>query len=125
MPATFTRPGRHEEKVVLAEPIAAGRAVPGAGRLPRPPRRAYGGERPWVGNTREVVTMGEPHIAPWWFPPTTTPDKATFDLHVRVPRGREAVANGRLVGRDMGRGLDHVALAPRADGAVPRLLRGR
>ena len=48
--------------------------------------------------------MGQPHIAPWWFPANDHPrDKATFDLHVRVPRGREAVANGRLVGRDVGR----------------------
>jgi aminopeptidase N len=48
--------------------------------------------------------MGQPHIAPWWSPANDHPrDKATFDLHVRVPRGREAVSNGRLVGRDVGR----------------------
>ena len=105
VPAAFTRPDRHEVRVVPAEPIAAGRRfrvrVDYHGR---PGPTAYGGERPWVGNTREVVAMGQPHIAPWWFPANDHPrDKATFDLHVRVPRGREAVANGRLVGRDVGR----------------------
>ena len=106
VPAAVTRPDRHEVRVVPAEPIPAGRRfrvrVDYHGR---PGRRRTAGERPWVGNTREVVAMGQPHIAPWWFPANDHPrDKATFDLHVRVPRGREAVANGRLVGRDVGRG---------------------
>jgi aminopeptidase N len=105
VPARVTRPGRHEVRVVPAEPIAAGRRfrvrVDYHGR---PARQAYGGERPWLGDTREVVAMGQPHIAPWWFPANDHPrDKATFDLHVTVPRGREAVANGRLVDRDVGR----------------------
>jgi len=103
--ASVTRPDRHEVRVVPAEPIAAGRRfrvrVDYHGR---PGLAAYGGERPWPGNAGEVVAMGQPHIAPWWFPANDHPrDKATFDLQVRVPRGREAVANGRLVGRRVGR----------------------
>jgi aminopeptidase N len=105
VPARFTRPDRHEVRVVPARAIASGRRfrvrVDYHGR---PGPTSYGGERPWVGNTREVVAMGEPHIAPWWFPANDHPrDKATFDLHVRVPRGKQAVANGRLVGRVVGR----------------------
>ncbi|MET1058881.1 MAG: M1 family metallopeptidase [Nocardioides sp.] len=103
--ARFTRPDRHELRVVPAQPIASGqRFRVRVDYHGRPGAKAYGGERPWVGNAREVLAMGQPHIAPWWFPANDHPrDKATFDLHVRVPRGREAVANGRLVGRDVGR----------------------
>ena len=105
VPARFTRPDRHELRVVPPRPIAAGdRFRVRVDYHGRPGGASYAGERPWVGNTREVVTMGEPHIAPWWFPANDHPrDKASFDVHVRVPRGREAVANGRLVGRDTGR----------------------
>ena len=103
--ARFTRPDRHELRVVPARPISAGhRFRVRVNYHGRPGRAGYAGERPWVGNSHEVVTMGEPHIAPWWFPANDHPrDKATFDLHVRVPRGRQAVANGRLVGRDVDR----------------------
>ena len=52
VPASVTRPDRHEVRVVPAEPIAAGRRfrvrVDYHGR---PGPAAYGGERPWVGNS--------------------------------------------------------------------------
>ena len=39
-------------------------------------------------------------ICPWWFPANDHPaDKATYDITVRVPRGRQVVANGVLAGK--------------------------
>ena len=61
----------------------------------RPSKYAYAGERNWLASKREVITMNEPHMAPWWFPANDHPtDKATFAFHVTVPSGLEAVANG-------------------------------
>ena len=103
--AAFSRPNRHELRVVPASPITAGQSfrvqVQYAGR---PGEVAWGGERAWVANRHEIVTMGEPHMAAWWFPANDHPrDKATFDISVRVPRGRQAVSNGRLLERTNGR----------------------
>ena len=100
-PAAFTRVGSHELRIRPRTPLAAGTGhrveVAYKGR---PKKIAYAGERPWLGNAREVVAMGEPHMAPWWFPANDHPtDKALMDISVTVPRGKEAIANGRLVGR--------------------------
>ena len=104
-------------------------AVPGAGGLPRPPRP----RRRTAASGRGSATparwsrWGEPHIAPWWFPANDHPrDKATL----RPARARPARPGGgrqRAARRPRrGPGLDLVALAqPAADGAVPRVLRGR
>ena len=56
------------------------------------------GESNWLASADEVVTMNEPHMAAWWFPANDHPrDKASFDLRVTVPRGKDVVANGVLV----------------------------
>ena len=56
------------------------------------------GESNWLANRDEVVTMNEPHMAAWWFPANDHPrDKASFDIRVTVPRGKDVVANGVLV----------------------------
>jgi aminopeptidase N len=56
--------------------------------------------RPWVTTKDGAVAVGEPEIAAWWFPSNDHPsDKATFAITLRVPRGVEALSNGRLVGR--------------------------
>ncbi|WP_110181707.1 M1 family metallopeptidase [Nocardioides solisilvae] len=66
----------------------------------RPGRERYRGASSWLADRHEVVTMNQPHMAPWWFPANDHPtDKATFDVSVRVPRGRQVVANGDLVSR--------------------------
>ena len=63
-----------------------------------PGRLGYLGEKAWLASRHEVVTMGQPHMAPWWFPANDHPsDKATFEVRVTVPHGKEAVSNGRLV----------------------------
>jgi aminopeptidase N len=102
--ARFTRPNRHELQVTPPTPLAAGehftvRVV----HHGTPGRIAFGGERSWFGNAREVIAMNEPHIAAWWFAANDHPsDKASFDIHVRVPRGQQAIANGRLISRRVG-----------------------
>jgi aminopeptidase N len=102
--AHFTRPNRHELQVTPPGPLDAGekftvRVV----HHGQPARIAFGGDRSWFGNAREVVAMNEPHIAAWWFAANDHPsDKAGFDIRVRVPRGRQAIANGQLISRRTG-----------------------
>ncbi len=44
--------------------------------------------------------MNEPHMATWWFPANDHPrDKASFDIRITVPRGKDVVANGVLVSK--------------------------
>jgi aminopeptidase N len=56
------------------------------------------GSREGWFNTRDgSVVVAEPRGAPTWYPANDHPtDKATFRFEVQVPRGLEAVANGRL-----------------------------
>lgn len=96
--ARYDRRAGHELRITPERPLAAGTrhtvVVRYAGR---PGRLAYAGERNWLADDREVVTMNEPHMAPWWFPANDHPlDKARFRIDITVPRGREAIANGRL-----------------------------
>lgn len=98
-PARHARRAGHELRITPDEPLAAGSrhtvVVRYAGR---PGRLGYAGERNWLADRREVVTMNQPHMAPWWFPANDHPiDKARFRIAVTVPRGVEAIANGRLI----------------------------
>ena len=69
-----------------------------------PARYSYAGESNWLASKREVVTMNEPHMAPWWFPSNDHPlDKAIVDVRIRVPKGREVISNGELKGRTVGK----------------------
>lgn len=53
-----------------------------------------------------MVVQGEPHGASTWYPANDHPsDKATYRFDVTVPKGLEAVANGRLA-RHVVRGAD-------------------
>ena len=46
------------------------------------------------------LLAGQPHGAASWFPVNDHPlDKATYDIDVTVPKGLQAVANGRLVSK--------------------------
>ncbi|GAA5128839.1 M1 family metallopeptidase [Alloalcanivorax gelatiniphagus] len=97
--------GGHELRITPAQPLAAGTAHSVVvSYADRPGRHAYAGERNWLASGREVVTMNEPHMAPWWFPSNDHPlDKALVDVRIRVPNGREVVSNGHLRGRKVGR----------------------
>ena len=45
-----------------------------------------------------ALVVGQPHVAATWFPVNDHPlDKATYRVAITVPRGLEAVSNGRLV----------------------------
>jgi hypothetical protein len=47
-----------------------------------------------------ALVIGQPHVADTWFPANDHPiDKASFTYRITVPRGLEAVANGRLVSK--------------------------
>ncbi|GAA4802398.1 M1 family metallopeptidase [Nocardioides caeni] len=94
--ARVTRTSRHDVRIRPAQAIPRGTTftvqVVYAGR---PASYGYAGERNWLADAREVVTMNQPHMAPWWFPSNDHPgDKATFDIRVTVPRAKRVVSNG-------------------------------
>ena len=99
--ATFRRKGDHELRIKPAVPLAAGERFRVTVRYAGTPARATSqGESNWLADRHEVVTMNEPHMAAWWFPANDHPrDKASFDIYITVPRGKDVVANGTLVGK--------------------------
>jgi aminopeptidase N len=101
IPASFDRGNRHELRITPAAAIAAGQVLTVEVRYAGKPRDAtYLGERNWLADAREVVTMNEPHMAPWWFPANDHPrDKATMDVRITVPKQRKVISNGALLDR--------------------------
>ena len=99
--AAFSKPNRHELQVTPGRPIDAGerfRVV--VDYRGRPASIGWRGEHAWVADGREVVTMGQPHIAAWWFPANDHPlDRARTDLRITTARSMDVVANGTRVGR--------------------------
>lgn len=95
------RRSAHELIVTPRRPLRRGesmRVVVRYGGIPKNHR--VRGVRPWVTTKDGAVAVGEPEIAAWWFPSNDHPsDKATFDITLRVPRGVEAISNGRLLSR--------------------------
>src|SRR5687768_11427195 len=92
--ATFDRTdGGHELRITPAEPLVAGTEHTVVVRYAdHPAKYSYAGERNWLASKREVVTMNEPHMAPWWFPSNDHPlDKAIVDVRIQVPKGREVI----------------------------------
>lgn len=105
VPARFSKPTPYELRVTPRTPLAAGeRFTVGVRYHGRPSRLGSG--TPWPGffnDGAEGIALGEPQIGPWWFAANETPrDKATYDVTIRVPRGQQAVGNGRLVSRTVG-----------------------
>jgi len=99
--AAFSKPSRHELRITPRTPVRVGDVFSVVVRYAgKPGPISYLDERNWLANRKEVVTMNEPHMAPWWFPANDHPaDKATFDIRITVPAGRKVVSNGRLVDR--------------------------
>jgi aminopeptidase N len=97
--------GGHELRITPARPLLAGsRHTVAVSYADRPARHSYAGERNWLASKHEVVTMNEPHMAPWWFPANDHPlDKAVVDVRIRVPNGREVISNGKLRDREVGK----------------------
>ncbi len=70
-----------------------------------PGQRTLGGFTPWATTRDGAVAVGEPEIAAWWFPSNDHPsDKASFDVAVTVPRHKQVVSNGQLVGKRVAHG---------------------
>lgn len=99
--ARFAKPNRHELQVTPPRAIATGsRFTVRVQYSGRPAGAGWQGERPFFRDKWEVLALNEPHIAPWWFPANDHPtDKARFDITVGVPRGQQAISNGRLLGK--------------------------
>ncbi len=100
-PARFAKPHRHELRIRPAAPLRRGDVVDvEVSYAGRPGPIGYAGEKNWLADDAEVVTMNEPHMAPWWFPANDHPrDKATFDIRVTGPATHQVVSNGLPVGR--------------------------
>jgi aminopeptidase N len=98
--ARFRRSG-HELRITPAAPLAAGRQFRVVVRYAGVPAdETWRGESNWLASESEVVTMNEPHMAAWWFPANDHPrDKASFDIHITVPKGKDVIANGVRVGK--------------------------
>ena len=114
--------------ITPAKAIAAGQRVQATVTYAGVPGATqYLGDNNWRADEHEVVTMDEPHMAPWWFPANDHPtDKALMDISITVPRGNTVISNGEQVSATRRRPLDDVSLAGRrADGDLPRLLRRR
>ena len=97
----FTKPHRHELQITPAALIPPSEQftvkVTYAGK---PGPISYQGERNWFASRHEVVTMNEPHMAPWWFASNDHPlDKATYDIRITTGAARKVISNGRQVSR--------------------------
>ena len=72
---------------------------------PGPLTDADGSEEGWLATEDGAFVVGEPQGSTTWYPANDYPtDKATFSFEVEVPRGVEAIANGKLVERQRTRG---------------------
>lgn len=113
--ARFRKTDRHELRVTPATAIAEGDTFRVRVKYHGTPGKlGWDGEKPWLGNRHEMVAMGEPQIAAWWFAANDHPrDKASFDIRIRVPKAKKAVANGSLV--DVKRGKKRAVWHWRAD----------
>jgi hypothetical protein len=97
-PATFQR-GNGELKITPAHALPNGhrtRVVVTYHGVPRELPAIEGGGG-FIPTDDGVLTVGQPHVASYWFPVNDHPrDKARYTFGVTVPTGLEVVANGRL-----------------------------
>ncbi|MDQ2882556.1 MAG: M1 family metallopeptidase [Actinomycetota bacterium] len=57
------------------------------------------GSSPWLHTADGAVAVGEPDIAPWWYPCNDHPlDKAIFTITAVVPTDLQVISNGALLG---------------------------
>ena len=103
-PTTFTKPDPHELVIKPAAVLKSGsEMVVKVTYTGVPSAISNGGINPWIGSGSEIVALGEPEIAAWWFPSNDHPrDKATFNFAFTVPKGLEAIGPGDLVGKTSG-----------------------
>lgn len=99
--APFEQTGEQELVISPARPIAKGATmtvtVDYEDRT-SDPLRPHSGENPWYPTPTGAVLLGQPHAAAWWFPANDHPrDRARMAVRLTVPRGLQAISNGRLV----------------------------
>lgn len=100
--AEFRRNGQ-ELTITPRRAVRDGRAFVTEVRYSGKPRTYIdpdGAKDGWIRTSDGATVLAEPVGAMTWFPSNNTPrDKARFDVRLTVPRGLEAVSNGRLVDR--------------------------
>lgn len=99
-PATFATAGTHELVITPARALRKGEHVKVVVRYSGTPSQVQvNGATSWHRTPDGAVAANEPEIAWWWFPSNDHPtDKATYDVSVSVPKGTQAISNGRLAG---------------------------
>jgi aminopeptidase N len=102
VPANIARPGNQELAISPSPRLRAGSeftvevVYAGKPKAIKDPDKSIEG---WVPTDDGAFVVAEPQGSPGWYPVNDTPrDKATFDFTITVPAGREAVANGILLG---------------------------
>jgi aminopeptidase N len=102
VPASIARPGQQELAISPTPRLDAGTdftvevVYAGKPKAIKDPDKSIEG---WIPTDDGAFVVNEPQGSPGWYPVNDTPlDKATFDFTISVPAGREAVANGILLG---------------------------
>ncbi len=87
-----------ERTLVLAQPISKGSTINLVVKyFGNPGSVITNGYKPWVKTADGAIAIGQPEISVAWFPGNDHPlDKATYDFEIIVPKGVEALSNGRL-----------------------------
>ena len=102
VPAPYSRSGQ-ELVVTPATPLSSGASfeVQVAYRgHPHEVTDPDGSPDGWIQTDDGAFVAAEPQGSPTWFPCNDYPtDKAAFEVRITVPRGLEAMSNGRLEGR--------------------------
>ncbi|MFF5448201.1 M1 family metallopeptidase [Streptomyces sp. NPDC012888] len=101
-PARFNRTG-NELTVRPADDLEKGEVFRTVVRYSGKPKTVTdpdGSEEGWIPTADGAVAVGEPIGSMAWFPGNHHPsDKAVYEVSVTVPKGYEAVSNGRLESR--------------------------
>ncbi len=99
--AQWSKPDPHEVRITPAEPLEAGERFVVVVRYEgEPAKLSYAGESNWLADDTEVVTMNQPHMAPWWFAANDHPrDRARMSIAITAPADLDVIANGRRAGR--------------------------
>ncbi len=111
-PVTWRRVGQ-ELKITPAQGITKGTTFTTAVRYAGSPKTikgspiVFGSNYGWQYTADGAFVGDEPNAAHTWFPVNDYPrDKATYDLRIAVPTGRQVVANGELRGRASANGMN-------------------
>jgi aminopeptidase N len=107
--ARSERSGFLDTKITPASRVPAGHDFEVVVRYSGRPAKINGpgGRHPWSVTNQEWTAAGEPESAAWWYPSNDYPtDPALMDVSVRVPKGLQAVSNGRLESADSGTEAD-------------------